>query len=301
MKTLTRLKFFMNTLTRLMYLIVKISPFIALNAYSGVKLGEDSTFNLNFSLRTSVGITEDGETEVAFKAPGAVTKFRLGNEADNNLKLAFEYRQYMNKIQSKVSKHVKAVFMLEGYDIQGNEKDSDLSKVAQSYLSFNNFIGKGVNVWVGRRWYERTSIYMTDHFWLNTGQHARAGAGIEGIKIGEADFNIALIMSEDHAANSFEQTTAPKESVNSSALDLRVKNIDTNEGGTLNFWAYYSFRPENKEAALDDEDGFGLAAWHKQKVFNGQGRNIVHLTYREGAAVSRNDFNPNPIINNGST
>jgi maltoporin len=282
-------------------LAVTLYVTVACNVMAATDLSNKSTLNMNFSLRTSVGTTKDGETELSFKAPGAVTKYRLGNEADNNLKLALEYRRYLGTKKANDEKYVKTVFMLEGYDIQGNDKDSDLSKVAQSYISFNNFVAKGVHVWVGRRWYERTSTYMTDHFWLNTGQHAQAGAGIEGIKFGGADFNAAFIMSEDHAAKVLGSNNKPKESVNSSALDLRLKNIATNEGGKLNLWAYYSVRADNNEAALDDEDGFGLAAWHSQKVFDGKGKNTIHLMYRDGTAVSRSDFNPNPIMNNGTT
>ena len=266
-----------------------------------VEIGSHSTFNMNFSLRTSVGVSEGGETEVTFQAPGAVAKYRLGNEADDNVKLGFEYRRYFEQNRAEQTNHVKAYIMLESNDRQGNDQDTQLSDVAQSYISFNNFLGKGVNVWVGRRWYDRQSIFINDHFWLNTGQNSRAGAGIEGIRVGHADLNVALIMSEDHAAKSLDQNIAPKESVNSTALDLRLKNIVINPGGKLNLWAYYNLRPENDEARLEKEQGYGLGVWHQQSILEGKGRNIVHLTYREGSAVGRSDFNPNPKLNDGFT
>jgi len=266
---------------------------------SETPIGENSSFNLNFSLRTSLGATKNGETEVAFKAPNAVTKFRLGNEADNNLKLAFEYRRFLDADMDREKKHIKLVFMLEGYDIQGNDVDANFSGLAQGYVSFNNFIKKGANVWVGRRWYDRKSIYMVDHFWLNTGQRTRAGAGIEGIKVLNSDFSAALLMSEDHAVRSTITGLAPTESVNSSALDFRLQNISVSPTSQLNLWVYANHRPQNVQAGLDAKSGKGLAVWHNTNMGNGAGRNIVHATYRSGTSVSRNVFNPNPILNAG--
>jgi maltoporin len=268
--------------------------------HAAADLGDKNTLDYHGSIRIGTGLTKDGETQVEFQAPGAETNFRLGNEADTNYKLAFDHRYYMDGIKIDTEKHVQSVIMMEGYDKQGNEHDIDVSKLAQMYVSFNNILGEGTNLWVGRRWYKRTSTYMTDHFWLNTGQHSRAAAGIEGVKIFGGNFSTALIMSEDNAVKIAEEDTSPKESVNSTALDFRLENISVNQGGELNFWAYYNQRPENIEAQLDDEDGFGLAAWHTQSIFDGQGKNTIHVMYREGTAVSRSDFNPNPLMNNAA-
>lgn len=272
---------------------------VPITTFADTPIGNNSTFNLNFSLRTSVGASKGGETELAFKAPGAVTKFRLGNEADNNLKLAFEYRRFLDGQLTRDKKHIKLVFMLEGYDIQGNDVDANFSGLAQGYLSFNNFAGQGSQVWVGRRWYDRVSIYMLDHFWLNTGQRARAGAGIEGLSFGDMQLDIAFLMSEDHAVRIPTTQAEPQESVNSTAIDLRLKNIATNTSGHLNLWAYGNYRPTNIEANLQSDNGLGLAVWHVQNWGQSGSRNRAHIMFREGTAVSRNGFNPNPILNNG--
>jgi maltoporin len=261
-------------------------------------LGDKNTLDYHGSIRIGTGITKEGETQVEFQAPGAGSKFRLGNEADTNFKLAFDHRYYMQGMKVNTEKHVQSVIMIEGYDKQGNEKDIDVSKLAQMYISFNNILGEGTSIWVGRRWYKRTSTYMTDHFWLNTAQHSRAAAGIEGVKIYDANFSAALIMYEDNAVKVAGGDASPQESVNATALDFRLENISMNQGGELNFWAYYNHRPDNIEAQLNDEDGFGLAVWHNQSLFEGQGKNTFHVMYREGTAVSRSDFNPNPLMNN---
>ncbi|MFT5880751.1 MAG: maltoporin [Moritella sp.] len=264
---------------------------VCLNALAAIDVTENSTLDYHGYMRIGTGFTKDGETQVDFKAPGAETKYRLGNEPDTNIEMALDYRRYMDSSKSNSDKYVQAVIMLEGYDSQGNESNIDLSDVAQAYLSFNNILGAGTNAWIGRRYYDRIDTHMTDHFWLNTAQNSRAAAGIEGVKVGNADFNVALIMSEDDGE------FVSGDSVNSTALDLRLKNINTNDGGALNLWAYYNNRPENEGAGLDDEDGFGLGVWHSQKLFDGKGKNTVHMIYRDGTAVSQGDFNPNPLMN----
>ncbi|GGO86365.1 maltoporin [Marinobacterium nitratireducens] len=257
-----------------------------------MEVTDKSTLNFEGYIRTGIGVSDGGEGQAEFMAPGAATKYRLGNEADTNIEMAFNYRHYLDAQKAAEDPSVQAYLMLDGYTKRDNGLDITLDHVAQAYVSFDNFIGEGVKAWAGRRYYDRQSIHMTDHFWLNTGQNSQAGAGIEGIKLGGADFSAAIIRAEDNQAN---------DAIDSTGLDFRLKNIALNEGGNLNFWAYYNSRPENETAGLDDESGYGLAAWHTQSLLDGRGSNTIHAIYRDGTAVPQHGFTPNPLMNNGTT
>ena len=282
---------------RALYLSV-LSLLVSSAAYASINVGKNGTLDYGFTMRMGTGFTQGGESQVEFKAPGAVTKYRLGNEADTNLKFALDYKHYLDDDMAPSSEYVQSVIMLDGYDKQGDDSDISLSKLGQGYISFNNMFDEGVNLWVGRRWYKRTSVYMSDHFWLNTGQNSRVGAGVEGINLLDSDMSVALFMNDDPNVQRVTNPEAYSNSVNTTALDVRLENIPTNSGGTVNFWGYYNTRPENREAQLKSQDGYGVAFWHVQKLEKDAGRNRFHMMYREGTAVSRSDFNPNPIMNN---
>ncbi|WP_417582661.1 carbohydrate porin [Nitrincola sp.] len=270
-----------------------ISSLMASNmTMAAIDVTDKSTLGFEGYIRTGLGVSKDGEGLVEFTAPGAGSNYRLGNEADTNLEMAFNYRQFFDASKDPSDPSVQAYLMLDGYTVHDSGIDITLDHVAQAYISFDNFVGDGTKVWVGRRYYDRQITYMTDHFWLNTAQNSQAGAGIENLKFAGGDFSAALIHGEDNRDGY---------AVDSMGLDFRLKNLAVNDGGSLNLWAYYNVRPEDEIAGLDSESGYGFGVWHTQSLFDGKGSNTVRALYREGTAVPQHAFTPNPLMNNGTT
>lgn len=259
--------------------------------FAQVSLSEQSTLDFQGYIRTGIGFSEGGENQEMFGAPGAASKYRLGNEADTSIELAFDYRQYLDGIGNEDGAYVQGYFMLDAYTVHGTEDSLGLSNVAQGYLNFANFFSSDISFWVGRRYYERQSTYMTDHFWLNTAQNGQGGAGIEGVHALNGELKVAVLRNEDDLGNDV---------VQSSNIDVRVLDIPVNLGGKLNLFSLYSKRHKQESLSLDDENGYAVGLWHQQSLFSGHAINTLRLIHRDGAAVPQGDFAPNPLINDAT-
>jgi maltoporin len=257
-----------------------------------VMKSDESTLGFHGYVRHGFGVSDKGDKQSAFglQGVGAASKYRLGNENDTDVELAVDYRYYYDGKGN--DGHVQLYVMTDGYAT--NEDDFKLDRIPQLYASFNNMVADGVNVWVGRRYYDRKDIHMNDHFWLNTGQHADAGAaaGVEGLSVGDAKLKVAVIQAIDnHAAD----TVDPDRNTMTLFYDARLTDIEIGTG-KLSFWAMYADRSSNPDASLFGDDGYGIGGWYDLKA----GETITNTTallYKEGAAVPRHDFNHNPLIN----
>jgi maltoporin len=265
------------------------------NAQPEWKLSEKDTLGFDGYFRYGIGQSEHGERQVGFGLPGATAKYRLGNEPDYNAELALDYRHYLDGIDDN-NRYIQLYYMRDGYLPHDSSEKFKFDRVAQAYVKFANFLDEGVDVWFGRRYYDRKDIHINDHFWLNTGQNAGSGygGGIEGIKINPGVLDVFVLRSSDESANDTKSTH----------IDFRLRDLDTNNNGKLTLWAMASDRPSTDynvgatPVDLKGESGYGLGFWHDQALFDGKGSNTFAVIYRDGAAVPRGSFNNDPLLNN---
>ena len=257
-----------------------------------IELPDDnkSTLDSDGYFRHGFGVSDKGGEQTAFGLPFAPAKYRLGNENDTNLELALDYHYYVDGVNNK--KNVQFYVMMDGYATY--DENFEFNNVPQLYLSFNGFIGEDINIWVGRRYYDRKAMEINDHYWLNVGQHSTGGAaGIENIPIGNAKLKFAVFQGID----------TESDSIMSLFYDARVSDIKLNNFGELTLWAMYAQRyaPNNPTdsslSTLKNQGGYGVGFWHDLKVKK-KISNTFALVYKNGAAVPQHDFNYNPLINN---
>ncbi len=264
-------------------------------------MGDQSVLTTKGYFRMGLGASEDGKTQAKFIAPGAQSKYRLGNEPDTNIEIEFDYRWYVEKAETytDASKFTEFVFMLDTYAEHGNESDLEMDNVAKAYIYFANLIGDGIDVWAGRRRYYRKDIHLNDHFWLNPGQGSHAGVGIEGMRLGPGILRVALFRFEDEdvpGLGPFEEDTGL---LNSEILDLRVTDIVSNKNGSLSLWGQLARREDNNDLGFDTENGYSVGFWHTQgQLFNSESQNRFAVTFRKGAAVVQGTFNGRPVREN---
>lgn len=267
-----------------------------LTGYSAALAEENGRHQLDFHgyVRTGVGTSKDGKTQAEFKAPGAQSKYRLGNEAHTNFELALDYRYKLDPEDTKDGAYVQTYFMADDYENFGESGELGLDRVAQAYVNFANFLSPGVSAWVGRRYYDRKSIHLNNHYWLNAGQGAHAGAGIEGLSLGPGKLKLAVFRMEDENVRGRGDLSGNTGTLNSTSLDLRFSDLAVNKGGTLTLWGQGVHRAAQDALGFEAKTGYGLGAWHDQKGVLG-GSNTFAVTYRKGAAVVQGTFNPNPV------
>jgi len=243
--------------------------------------------------RIGLGMSEDGTAQAQFQAPGAPASYRLGNEPNTNIELAFDYRYKIFEGAPKNS-YIQIFAMPDEFENIGSSSNLGLDRIAQLYIRFANFIGEGVNVWAGRIYYDRKDIHMNDYYWLNTGQGAHAGFGIENVSIGSGNLNFAMFRYEDSVNDSSDNAQL----VNSTSYDLRYKDLKIGENGNLNFWLYYALRAPSKALNYEKRSGLGAGFWYgHRKVFGGD--NTFAAIYKKGPAVNQSDSNGVPVNEGG--
>ncbi len=261
------------------------SIFISMSAVAQtiVDNGTDK-FRVTGYLRTGAGASEGGETQADFQMPGAVNRYILGNQADTYGELAFDYTHYLN---SDKTKSLDAFWMVAAHAPYGAELNMSFNKTEQLYLKANNLLGKGESIWIGKRYYERQSIYMLDRFWLNPGQGGWGG-GIENLlnKGTDEDLKIAAWQLKNRDITSY--LNSEQGDITTYTLDIRWVNKPISERANLNLALNFSHRMKSEELGYEARDGYGVFAWldytHKNIT------NTTALLFRHGSNISVNQW-----------
>jgi len=141
---------------------------------------------------------------VGFGAPGAATKYRLGNEAENYGELIIGKSVYLPGT-SRLNEELRAdgtpvgpiarvqlrISMLSPYATLGQNATTTFG-LPEAWASIGNVVPglPGAKFWAGRRFYRRHDIHMSDFFfWAMTG----GGGGIEDVQVGPAKLALAWI------------------------------------------------------------------------------------------------------------
>lgn len=252
--------------------------------------------NFSFHGYARIGLATSSEVDQAvnYYAPGAWAKYRLGNEADTLIRLRLSYRW---GDVSDTKPYINAEIATQGYQLTGSSEKLEFNKIPKAHLEFVNFVDEGVSVWLGRRWYERKGAYINDYWWLNSGQWAEAGMGIEGLSLGDGEVKIALFKHEDDDVSAYQGENNTLGNVNSTTLDIRYQGLKPTSDSTLNFWALFAKRDENIALGFENRTGFGVGSWLDTPSIFG-GKNTLALTYRKGAAMQQSTYNSKPINEN---
>lgn len=244
--------------------------------------------------RTSLATSEGGNTAAHFIAPGAGAKYRLGNESDTQLRLRLDYN---NRGAEDSSPYLKGEVAVEDYQQFGNTREFKLNQIPKANIMLANINESGASLWLGRRWYGRKGSYINDYWWLNSGQKAHVGAGVEGVALFGAELNVAGFYHRDEGVEGVGAYGSNKGTLRSRTLDVRWEGMSLNRNQQISFWALYADRPKDSTLGYEDENGLGVGMWlDSLNVF--EGKNTFAVTYRKGAAMTQNTYNSKPIREN---
>lgn len=180
---------------------------LAVAAALAAQAASAASIDFHGYMRAGFGYTSEGgglvnsggpRCESTFCAPYSQSKFRLGNESTNYGEMVFGVKLYKGADGSQFNYVTNIAMSYDGdQDYEGADGASPAFRLAsrENFVTasgvFDGFL-KGSQVWIGKRFYQRHDIHMTDYFYLgNTGM----GAGIEGINLGPAKFSYAWLQS----------------------------------------------------------------------------------------------------------
>jgi len=241
-------------------------------------------FEFHGYLRSGYGLNSVGGQQVAFQAPGAGAKYRLGNEAETYGELIF-----VNNWLNPESTSDKAWFKTEVM-IEANTTNS------ASYANFNNDIGNDqfrlreafvragslfasqpeAKFWAGERYYRRQHIEINDFYPLDMSGY---GAGVE-------DLNVSFgKMAISYLAGARPDVTTENGHYAKSNVDVRLYDVK-GPGGTLGFW--FDFATGKGGTTHDDlsiptSNGYAVGFRHQRLEWHG-GYHTFSVQYGTGAA-----------------
>ena len=291
----------------------------------GPLFGQD-VMELHGYMRSGVGMSSNGGEQVTFFMantggnPTAGPGYRLGNETDNYLELAFDihayakdgvafnlhfrpaFRQYYNMRDASVDAGGQV------NNVEGSDPNQQIW-VRESWGEATGVFGKSgpfkdSTIWIGRRFYQRQDLHLTDYwYWNNSGD----GVGIENIDLGGAKASYAYIQHDAGTiSNSNWNNGALTSTLNSyspwngnaagggattviGAHDLRFSDIKLWEGGTLVLGVQYNdvrtatgVQTINgvAQTAYNNKGIQWTAEWNQANVLGGDNR--VYATWGNG-------------------
>lgn len=233
-----------------------------------------------FRFQTSL---EDDKDGVCFKAEGASSKYRLGNECESWIELGISQDiKFDNGIV--VHNQVRPIFL------GANESNVEFFDWGELYSEISNVFDNSALFWIGRRFNQRYDSHMTDYWYLNM---SGDGLGVNNYNLGEITLSYNMLFDKLNPST-----------INNSKYgllhshDLRfVKKIDRGEITLfLNYMAINSknFTPTQK---VDGADGYAVGLLYEDKeifneLFGMKGNNISGIFYGSGVAKNAGSYTP---------
>ena len=236
-------------------------------------------------LRDGAGTNSKSGAQTCFQAPGAGSKYRLGNECETYGELQFDQNVYDGKDGVKFDYEVMMAYVshqTNGTDTFQSLQGGNDWALRQNWVNVKGLpmLG-GANVWMGQRYYQRNDVHINDFFYWDT---SGTGAGIEGIKAGPMNISYALFRS------TYGQNLA------ATRHDLRFSDIHAGPAGDITVGLLYN--TADTSDPVNKEKGTGAVV----QLFTGGllgGFNKIALQYGRGTVAEYN-FNNAPATASGA-
>ncbi len=250
-------------------------------------------FEFGGYFRSGLGVDDDGNTMEAFQAPGAGSKYRLGNEAETYVEMLFGYTFPDLDLPEGTEFYVG---FMPSYVIPTSNADDTVFSMRQAYAS-----AKGVwaeqpeaTFWAGQIYYDRYDVHMTDFYYLDM---SGFGGGVQDIQLG--DFGTLSVAWLGGSIDELEGGGVDVEDATingKNTLDVRIKDIDV-PGGKAMLWAAIADLDDNdspngnNDVNIKGDAGAAFGILHESSEILG-GRNRAMVQYGFGAAANFKSTEP---------
>jgi maltoporin len=243
-----------------------------------------NSFEFHGYVRSGAGENGEGGQMVAFQAPGAPAKYRLGNEAETYSELIF-VNNWANPDRVPGAAWFKTEFLVEAnttnsdtYANFPNSVGNDQFRLREAFVQAGNLFASqpDAKFWAGERYYRRQHVEIDDFFPLDTSGY---GAGVEDLNLHVGRMAIAYLS----AARPDVVTQNGNFSKNN--LDVRFYDLKA-PVGLLGGWFDYAIQKGGKTTdglVLPSTNGFAGGIRYQNLEWHG-GYNAITVQYGTGAA-----------------
>ena len=227
-------------------------------------------------IRALGGYTPGNGSAACYKLAGAEAKYRLGNECEIYSELFFGQELTTLPDGGALKANVMFSWLQPTADrkmVANSRADTGLP---QAYLAADGLSAlNGGSLWLGRRYYKREDIHITDFFYWNP---QGLGGGVEDIDIGGMKLSYALMREDNEDQKQY-----------ATRHDLQLRGVHVNPNGDLEFGL--SVIPKSGHSAGGDA-GWSLTVQHRQTKILGDGWNKLAFQYGVGPGVGLGGTGP---------
>ena len=263
------------------------------------KLQEQSgLFEFHGYFRSGYGLNSEGGHQVAFQAPGAGAKYRLGNEAETYAELIL-VNNWLNPERNADKAWFRTEVMVEANTTNSASYANFLDGVGNDQFRFREAFVRGGNLfdsqpnakfWAGKRYYRRQHIEINDFYPLDMSGY---GAGVEDLDLGFGKMAVAYLAGArpDIAT---ENGNYIKSNIDVRLYDLNAPagiwggwfNVARSDGGTT---------PDGRR--IPSDTGYAAGVRYQRLNWRG-GFQAIGVQYGTGAAsnFSTSVDDPTPVI-----
>src|SRR5271154_3770946 len=258
------------------------------------------SFEFHGYLRSGYGLNSVGGQQVAFQAPGADAKFRLGNEAETYGEFIF-VNNWLNPDRGSDKAWLKTEVMVEAntsnsasYANFSDTSANDQYRLREAFIQAGHVLDfqPDAKFWAGERYYRRQHIEIDDFYTLDMSGY---GAGIE-------DWNLRIgKMAVAFLAGARPDIVTQNGNYAKSNIDVRFYDLK----GPLGLYAVrfdYSTAKgglAQTGSLIPTIDGYAFAIRHQRLEWHG-GYHALSIQYGKGAAsnFSTSIDDPTPFLKN---
>jgi len=242
---------------------------------------QSKAFEFHGYLRSGYGLNGSGGQQVAFLAPGAGAKYRLGNEAETYAELIF-VNNWINPSHEKGKAWFRTETLVEADTSNSSNFDSnDKFRFREAFVQAGNVLSfqPDAKFWAGERYYRRQHIEIDDFYTLDMSGY---GGGVEDInaKIGH--------VAVSYLAGANQNFVTSSGALAKSNLDVRIYDMKA-PVGRLSVW--YNFAAvkggTSNGVFYPSTQGSAFGVQYLRPEFFG-GYNKFTLQYGAGAASNFN-------------
>ena len=256
------------------------------------------SFEFHGYFRSGYGLNSVGGQQVAFQAPGAGAKYRLGNEAETYSELIF-VNNWLNPEHNSDKAWMKTEFLVQAnttnsanYANFPNGAGNDQFRLREAFVQAGNVIEIQPNAkfWAGERFYRRQSIHIDDFYQLDMSGY---GGGVEDLDLRIGKMSVAFL------SGARPDIVTQNGYLTKSNIDVRFYDLKGPAGlwgGWFNF-ATSKGGTTSTGTTIPTTDGYAFGLRHQRLEWRG-GYHSFSIQYGTGAAsnFSTSIVDPTPFL-----
>jgi maltoporin len=257
-------------LFRLTIFLISFLISLSCQATDEINFGKHNV-GLTGSFRLGIGThLGKGNKRSCFKLSGARSKYRLGNECENEVRFGI-YDKFMLGKETDPYILVKILPKFKGEE----QRKFKYEKFEDAFIEVANLnlIGKENKIWFGRRDISDKVIEINDFALIDI---AGTGAGFSDLDFSFGKLSYTYLISDKGRVNHHDEAISKVSQTNH---DIRFTGINSNKGGQVSLWV--NLAHINKPRTLNSyplKNGYSIGIFHDQKLWE-KSLNTASLQY----------------------